>query len=203
MDVGVIWGIVFTAYIVSGIYPLMKANNGPRPQETISGSSKLKMWEEKEKNGNRALLIWGVGFCVLIAAFSGYTKYETSRLRANAIATAYKSSDKTTADYIALLRETAPDNNQVAGSQLVRSPSTAISTYDPSAPPSPVIILAAFVVAFSLLALVTFLSVKGWKERGRLYPLVIYVLARAYRLNKKATTKLAVLAKDVKQAAEK
>ena len=202
MDVGVIWGIVFVAYVLIGIYPLMKASNGPRPQNTIPGSLKLKTWEENEKKSHRALIVWGLGFGVLLAAFTGFTQYEKKRAQENAIATAYRSTDKTTADYIAILRATAPDYQQ-SRPPSAEIPTVATPNYYPSASPSPLVIALVFVAVLALLATIALLILKAWKERGRLYSLLIYVFGRAYKLKRKTSARFSSFADQVKEAAEK
>lgn len=202
MDVGIVWGIVFAAYIATSIYPLMKANNGPRPKDTIPGSLKLKMWEQNEKTGYRALIIWGLGFCVLLAAYAGYTDYEKEQLQENALATAYRSSDTTTADYIAILRATTPNNEQ-SGPSLAQTTISTHTTLKSSDLRSPGNIAIVFVALLAFLALVIFLSVTAWKLRSRLYNSLIYVLGRAYRISKKVSSQFTAFAEQVKEAAEK
>jgi len=65
----VIWGALFSVYILAGIPALNAANNGAKPKGVPPGSSRLKQWEDREARGDKWLKLWGVGFAILIGAW--------------------------------------------------------------------------------------------------------------------------------------
>lgn len=68
-DAATIWGGLFCFYILLGIIPLSMANNGERPKDAMPGSARLRQWEQGDAKGQKWLVIWGVGFVVLVGAW--------------------------------------------------------------------------------------------------------------------------------------
>lgn len=67
MDAELVWGVVFGAYILSGVVPMAVASNGDRPKGALPGSRMMRDWERAEAKGDKWLKIWGAGFFLLLA----------------------------------------------------------------------------------------------------------------------------------------
>jgi hypothetical protein len=198
MNAEVMWGIVFTAYIATSIYPLMKANNGRSPKNTIPGSLKLKQWRNEEAKGDKALLIWCAGLAILLGFYVAYTQQTTG--------VAHTTGP---VNYDALLPEISPRNSNYDAVLAAKSPVLARQLSDPEfaalaySSPSQIKTALLFAMSAFLTMLAFALAAKAWTHRKRLWMGMVYLLGRSYRLKKKASTTLAAFVDEVKQAADK